>query len=252
MKNMNYSLYWLLLLLPTTLRAQTSIQTTFPVQPSQQLVLDFDYPELVRISTWDKPEVGIRGNVSINRGENDNAFELKSYVENNSLIIRSIIRDKDNLPKRMLVKRGAEEIYFKTDNPNAVEVRNFMNDSLGSYQYMNTGVIMEIELEVFIPRGMKTKVNATYGMVEVRTCDAPLIITAPYGGADISVPAQGLAELKAKTVYGEIYTNLSQKPAQSSVADDYKNWTNVIYALGSGNHVAVESKYGNVYLRMAK
>lgn len=243
---------WLLWLLPLCARTQTKIDTTFPIQPAQQLVLEFDYPELIRISTWDRQEVGIRGSVSINRGENDNAFELKTEIENNLLTVRSLIRDKDQLPKRMVIKRGAEEVYFKTDNPNTPEVRKFMGEKNEGYQYMNTGVIIEIELEVFIPSGKKTEIYAKYGMVEVVACRAPLTITAPYGGVDVSVPAQGLAELSAKTIYGEIYTNLAQKPSTSNVADDYKNWTNVTYALGTGNRILAESKYGNVYLRKAK
>jgi hypothetical protein len=187
--------------------------------------------------------------VSINRGENDNAFRLSAQTTGNTFTLRSSIRDKDRLPKRMLIKRGGEEFYFKTDNPKGIEVRKFMGESKQGYEYMNTGVIMEIELHIFIPARMKAVINATYGIVEVLACDASLSITAPYGGVDVSVPAQGLAELSAKTKYGEIFTNLQQKPVRSVVADDYKNWTDITYAWRSGNSIAVESKYGNVYLR---
>jgi hypothetical protein len=245
-------IYWFFCLLPLCAEAQTKIDTLFSIQAAQQLELEFDYPELIKVSTWNKQEVGVLGSVSINRGENDNAFRLNAETTGNTFTLRSSIRDKDHLPKRMLIKRGGEEFYFKTDNPKGTEVRNFMGENKQGYEYMNTGVIMEIELHIFIPAQMKATINATYGIVEVVACDASLSITAPYGGVDVSVPAQGFAQLKAKTKYGEIYTNLLQKPAESNVGDDYKNWTDITYAWGKGNSVVVESKYGNVYLRTSK
>ena len=55
--------------------AQTKIEKSIPIRSGQKLVLNFDYPELT-LQTWDKNEVLIKGVVSINRGENDSAFDL--------------------------------------------------------------------------------------------------------------------------------------------------------------------------------
>lgn len=235
--------------LPLCVYAQTKIEKSFPIQASQNLVLEFDYPELIKISTWDKQEVSIKGTISINRGENDEAFELTANNESGNLVISSSIRNKDKLPKRTLIKQGAEEYYFKTDNYRDPEIQKFMEEKGKNYRYMNNGVIIEIELEIFIPKNKTTSIDAKYGMVELLACQAPLTVTATYGGVDVTVPIQGLKTLSARTKFGEIFTNLSQKPNGSNFPDNYDNWTSVRYELGTGNELEVESKYGKVYLR---
>ncbi|WP_404986534.1 hypothetical protein ACI513_05545 [Chryseobacterium sp. M5] len=52
--------------------AQTSINKTFSTDKSQKLSLKFDYPQLIKISTWDKSEVQILGTVNINENESNN------------------------------------------------------------------------------------------------------------------------------------------------------------------------------------
>jgi hypothetical protein len=235
--------------LPLCVYAQTKIEKSFPIQASQNLVLEFDYPELIKISTWDKQEVSIKGTVSINRGENDEAFELTTSNEGGALVITSSIRNKDKLPKHMLIKQGTEEYYFKTDNYRDPEVQKFMEEKGKNYRYMSNGVIIEIELEIFIPKNKTTSVDAKYGMVELLACQAPLTVNATYGGVDVTVPTQGLKMLSARTKFGEIFTNLTQKPNGSNFPDNYDNWTSVRYELGTGNALEVESKYGRVYLR---
>jgi hypothetical protein len=246
---MKTSILVLVFALPLCVYAQTKIEKSFPIQASQNLVLEFDYPELIKISTWDKQEVSIRGTVSINRGENDEAFELTANNESGSLVITSSIRDKDKLPKRLLIKHNSEEYFFKTDNYRDAEVQKFFDEKGKSYQYMNNGVIIEIELEIFIPKNKTTSIDAKYGMVELLACEAPLTVTATYGGVDVTVPTQGLKTLSARTKFGEIFTNLSQKPNGSNFPDNYDNWTSIRYDLGTGNQLEVESKYGKVYLR---
>jgi hypothetical protein len=51
------------------LLAQTPVNKTYPVTADQKISLRFDYPELVKITTWDKNEISIVGSVSINSGE---------------------------------------------------------------------------------------------------------------------------------------------------------------------------------------
>lgn len=235
--------------LPLCAYAQIKIEKSFPVQASQNLVLNFDYPELIKVSTWDKQEVGIRGIVSINRGENDEAFELNTSSEGGALVITSFIRNKDKLPKRLLIKHGEEEYYFKTDNYRDAEIQKFLDEKGKNYRYMNNGVIIEIELEIFIPKNKSTTIESKYGMVELLACQAPIIVNAIYGGVDVTVPAQGLKTINARTKFGEIYTNLSQKPSAGNFPENFDNWTSVRYELGAGSSIDVESKYGKVYLR---
>ncbi len=48
--------------------------TRRPYQPGQKIAMNFDYPEMIRVSAWDKNEISISGSVQINGGENDDAL----------------------------------------------------------------------------------------------------------------------------------------------------------------------------------
>ena len=45
--------------------AQTKIDKTVPVAAGQKIRMRFDYPELVKVSTWEKNEISIQGVVSL-------------------------------------------------------------------------------------------------------------------------------------------------------------------------------------------
>jgi hypothetical protein len=241
-----------LLFLCPALLAQRDIEKRVTVQNNQVLKLEFDYPEIIKVYTSPTNELLIKGKVSINRGENDNAFELNATTTGNEVKVSSFIRDKDKLPKRTVLKVGDQEYYFKTDNHNSPEIQKFIEEHGGNYAYMNNGVIMDVQLEVHIPKGITTTIDAKYGLVEVLSCEAPLTIIAQYGGVDFTVPVKGLSELSARTRYGEILTNLNQKPVVHEFGKGSDNWTNIVFNLGQGNRVEVESKYGKVYLRKSQ
>lgn len=242
----------LLIFFCPVLLAQKNIEKKVTVPSGQTLSLEFDYPELIKVYASTTNELIIKGKVSINRGENDEAFELKQ--EQNGTVIRIIsgLRDKDKLPKRLVLKKGDQEYYFKTDNYNSPEVQKFLEENGNEYTYMNNGIIMDIELEVYLPKGVTTTIDAKYGMVEVLSCDAPLTVVARYGGVDVTVPTKGVSQLSARTRHGEIYSNLLEKPVTNEFGKGHDNWTSVSYTLGSGYKLDLESKYGKVYLRKSQ
>jgi hypothetical protein len=246
---MNVKLILGMMLLTGTSFAQTKIEKSIPVQTGQKLVMNFDYPEL-KIQTWDKKEVFVKGTVSINKGENDDAFELQTQTSGGVITITSSLKDKENIPRRIVIKKGDMEYVFKGNNNNDPEVQKFLSEHGGDYSYMSTGIIKEITLEVFVPKGMETKVEAKYGLIEVKIFEAPLTIDAKYGGVDATINSKSTGELIARTHYGEILTNLdivfdSGKRNTSA----YEKWTEVSAKPGAGPKYVLESKYGKVYLR---
>jgi hypothetical protein len=239
-----------LIVLSGTVFAQTKIEKVVPVQSGQKLALDFDYPELIKIQTWDRREVLIKGIVSINKGENDEAFELVTQTSGNTVAVSSVIKDMENLPKRIVIKKGDTEYVFKARDYKDPEVKKFLAEHGGNYTYMSSGIIREIQLEIFIPVGMETSVRAKYGLVEVLGFNAPLTVDAKYGGVDATINARATGELIARTHFGEILTNLdlafdSEKDRDSN----YNKWTQVSVKPGTGPRYVLESKYGKVYLR---
>ncbi|HEY0655552.1 MAG TPA: hypothetical protein VGD65_20595 [Chryseosolibacter sp.] len=226
---------------------QTQINKTIPVKSGQTINMKFDYPELVKVSTWDRNEISVQGTVSINAGENDDAFVFENSVNGNIVDIRSSIRDLKKLPQRITIMRDGQKIMFK----DKAELKKYQQEHGQGYNTMSWGADIDIELEIKVPKGMETRVEATYGMVEIRNFSGPLTVEATYGGVDAALPEKQVGEVIAETNYGEIFTNFDSKFG----GEEFKNrdfHTYVSAKPGSGPKYSFESKYGNVYLRKAQ
>ncbi len=236
--------FLLMTLLTGVLAAQTPVNKVYPVSAGQKISLRFDYPELVRISTWDKSEISITGTVSINGGESDEAFELLQSSSGNSIYIENKIRNLKDLPQRITVTYGGEKLTFKSK----ADYKKYCDETGHNFNVKSWGVDMEIVLEVKVPKNMETNLECVYGIAEVKNFLGPLTVDATYGGVDVSVQEKTTGELVAETSFGQIYTNLELKFSGSDFKDFH---TQVSAKPGSGPRYSFESKYGNVYLRKA-
>lgn len=229
--------------------SQTKVDKTVPIKSNQKLIMNFDYPE-VKVQTHDKSEVYVTGTVNINHGENDNAFVLEVSSSSSEIAITSSLKNKESIPKRIVIKKDDQEYFFKTDNFRSPEVQKFLEENGHDYSYQSHGIFQEIKLTVFVPKNIETIVHSKYGIVEVVGFDGPLTIDSKYGGIDASILAASTGQLTARTQYGEILSNLETRfdPQRSEVKSD-KRWTEISANLGKGPRYDFESKYGNVYLR---
>lgn len=230
-------------LLALPLAAQTNLSKTLPFQSGQRINMKFDYPELIRVSTWDKNEVLIQGSVSINGGENDDAFSLETSTSGNTVSIRNEIKDMDNLPHRITIVRDGQKITFRSKS----DWRKYKDEHGGGHEMMNEGVDMEIHLDIKVPRNAETFVESVYGIVEIRDFAGPLTVEATYGGVDASIAEKHTGELTAETNYGHIYSNLDTKFNGNVRDEDFHTLVSV--KPGTGPRYSFESQYGNVYLR---
>ena len=186
------------------LAAQTPVNKNYPVSAGQKISLRFDYPELVKISTWDKNEISITGSVSINGGENDDAFELLQSASGNSISIENKIRNMKELPHRITIVRDGEKITFKTK----ADYQKYCETNGRNFNQRSEGVDMDILLEIKVPKNIEVKLESVYGMVEVKNYTGPLTVEATYGGVDVTVQEKVTGELIAETNYGQIYSKL--------------------------------------------
>lgn len=222
--------------------AQTKVNKTYPVRTGQQVELTFDYPKIVRISTWDKNEVAVTATVNINEGENDNAFELLDETNDGKISIRNIIRDMKSLPKRYTVVKNGLKSTFKSKE----DFQSFMSQNRGGAQMTSEGVDMEIVVEVKVPANTATNVKATYGIVELVNFNGPATVNATYGGIDATVTPATVGRLQATTHYGKMFTNLDLKLTAKEERDFYSSIT---AEPGKGPEYILKSTYGNLYLR---
>lgn len=224
------------------LQAQQSITKTYPVKPNQAIEFSFDYPQIVKLSTWDKPEISITASVSINNGDNNDAFQLLETTNGNTLTIKNIIKDLDKLPKRYtVIHEGKKSVYFSKE-----DFTTMTKDIKGARSY-SEGVEMEITLDIKVPQSqLSTFVKAKYGIVELVNYNAPIKVDATYGGIDASVNEASTGKLSATTHYGQIFSNLTLNITDKEEKDFY---TSITTALGKGPAYALKSTYGNLYLR---
>jgi hypothetical protein len=241
---MKTTLILLFLLIGTALWAQTPVNKSIPVQPGQKIEMHFDYPQLIRMTTWEKNEISILGTVSINGGESDDAFELITSAAGNIVNVRNEIHNLKNLPQRITITRNGQKIVFKSK----ADYKKYADQNGKDFNMMTNGVDMDILLEIKVPRNVETRVESVYGMVEVKEFTGPLTVDATYGGVDAALAERATGELIAETNYGHIYTNLELKFSTDNVQEqDFHTYVSA--KPGSGPRYSFESKYGNVYLR---
>lgn len=233
--------------IPTEEFAQTRVDRSIPVQAGQVLEMHFDYPELIRITTWEGSEVTITGTASINQGENDDAFVLNNSSSGNTVRIRGEVSDIKKLPQRITVVDGEKKMMFR----DKAALQEYQQTRGKSFKHMSWGPDIDITLEVKVPRNMQTRITSVYGMVEVVSFAGPLSVEATYGGVDAAIQERSIGQLTAETDFGQIYSNLDlafeDKERRSR---DFH--TSVSAKAGNGPLYTFESKYGNVYLRKAE
>ncbi len=227
--------------------AQTQLNKIFVVKQGQHISMHFDYPELVRISTWDRNEISLQGTVSINNGENDDAFIVENTTIGNTIRIDAFIRNIKTLPERIVLNQNGQTITFR----DKAELKKYQETHGKSFNTMSQGPDIEIELTIMVPKNVNTTVKAEYGLVEVKNFTGPIKVESTYGGVDAAVSEAVSGEIFAETNFGEIFTNLDARFA-SNTHDENDFHTAVTAKPGNGPRYSFGSKFGNVYIRKAQ
>jgi hypothetical protein len=228
------------------LHAQTRIEKSFAVQPDQKIFMHFDYPKLIKVTTWQSNEILVQGSVTINNGENDESFELSVASEGKRISVSNTIKDFDRLPRRITVVENGQKLSFKSK----AEYKAYAKGKPRQYEMYSENVDMEIELSIKVPANTETHIESIYGMVEVTSFNGALTVNATYGGTDVAIQQESVGQLTASTNYGEIFSNLTSKFDNNQVYEENFH-TEVSTKLGKGPTYKLESQYGNVYLRRA-
>lgn len=229
------------------LNAQENLSKSFPVKQNQQIQLYFDFPQLVQVTTWEGNEIVVEGHVEINGGENNDAFMLGHTTTGGTFRISGEVAGIKNLPHRVTVHRDGQKMIFRDKE----EWNKYQKQHGRNFSNINIGPEIDIVLSVKVPKNMMTHVKSVYGMVEVRNFAGPINVEATYGGVDASIRENAVGEIVASTNFGEIYTNLDAKFGGEGYAG--KDFHTLVSAKpGAGPKYALESPYGNVYIRKEK
>lgn len=225
---------------------QTEIRESFPLQGARSIELNFKWPQVVRLSTGEGNDISIKGKVLINNGRFDENFKIVFSRTEDKLEVSSEIRDLENLPDMILVRRDGLSHYLDETDWDSQKLRVFVNDERGYNEYVTRGVIKEIELEIIVPKGPEVVINSKYGLIEITDFENDLEANSKYGGIDMAFNKE--RRLNAKTRHGEIYSDLPYDLKVNDREPGEDKWTVVDYD-GKAGSAYLESKYANIFLR---
>lgn len=225
--------------------SQTVIHKSYTVQPGQKINFKFDYPKIIRISTWNKNEISIQASVTINNGREDDKFILEDKSDKETIAISNKAINFNGVDQRsysIITTDGIKQF----DNKKACDdfVKNNDLENISVKCENNLEIVMEIK----VPQNMFTRLKSVYGMVELRDFSNPADIEAVYGGIDASLSEKLVGSLSVEVKYGEIYSDLDLSITNKK-EEDFE--TAFSAKLGTGAALSLESGYGNIYLRKA-
>lgn len=241
-----------LLCLPAV--AQRKFEKSYPLPASRKLNLNFQELSTVKVTPWDKNEVSVQVSVSINNGENDNAFDIKADESNNTLTLETILINPESIPRKSFITtRDGTRYFVKNPDWNSKEVQEFLalhgNEDVS---FVGSGIIKDIFINVFVPKNADLSVYTKNGDIEIVNFVGPLTANSKNGAVDLSVPQNQKATLELRTRHGEIFTNLPLEQDRSTDTENYRSdkWNVISGKLnGGGALINLESKNGSIYLR---
>ena len=226
---------------------QTEIEKAEPIKAGETVQMDFTWPEVVTIKTWDSQEVKVVAHVDINKGQNDDAFQLTVEKTSSGLSISSSVKDMEKLPHKVVIRSGGKDYFFDTDDMNSKEIKDFKKEH-GDVQHTSYGPILDITVEVFVPNNIQLDAYCKFSLLEVIGFTGTMKVQSKFGGVDVTSGKKGT--LKAGTKFGQKYTNLNATVTTISVGDHPGKWDWVAFKLnGDGTEQEVKSEFGNVYIR---
>ena len=157
------------------LHGQTVLTEELPVKNQKRLDLDISFADEISIEYWSQPKVSVIAHVSINDGEADSLF---------SLITRS---SADYLTVKM--DRERWERFAKQSRMNCIS--------------------SEVKVEVKMPRTLDIDAESISANFTLPYPDHEVNIKTISGDIDISMPEKSNMEFHAKTISGEVYSDLN-------------------------------------------
>lgn len=250
MKSINISLL-ALLLLSTIAYSQKEVKYEFDATNIKEVNIQLEFPELVKLKSWDGDKVRITGSAMVNMGAHDDNFEIEANREPGRLFITSQIRDIGNIPHKVWAKQEDGTIrYFDSPDWRSEEVQKYLDENPG-HRSISNGVIKQIALEIYVPKNMALTINCKYGLLEIKDFDAPLNANSKFGGIDITFSAKNRIDVSAKTKFGEVYSNLDIefKNTYGSI-NDHNNWLVLESKFNNGGlSYTLKSEHGDLFLR---
>lgn len=195
------------------------VTASVPVSGQEMLDLEFAFADDIIFKTWDKNEVYVEVMVEINEGKHNDIFTLSTEKSSSTIYVEM-----------------DEEMWKKIDKK---------DKGWNNCNYNTT-----INYTVYLPKKLSVRSNTISGDYEFEYFGSEMNLKTISGEIDVTVPSQSGLDFKAKTISGEIYSNIEikypygKKGLRQIVGQDVR---------GRVSNGGLESKFetisGNIYLR---
>ncbi len=264
-----------ILLFASSSYAQKSVKKTINTKSGQEVNFKFDRAD-VKITPWNKNEISITGTAKINNGENDDAFTVKVEEINGEWNICTFLKNESDIPRMISMTKDGVTTYRKVDKKkNMWDGWNNLSEQGDKYDYVNIGIITEIELEVKVPQNITMKVMSKFGDIDIKNFEGELhaknthghinavfvkairnniSLASTHNFVDVSVPGNSKLNVDLKSSHGEMLTDLDLDFNTVGRDENKCSHKNRIMASlnGGGANLYLKATHNNVYLREYK
>ena len=211
--------------------AQRIVEESMPLSNNQEVKLEFDFADDIKVYTWDKNEVYIKATVNINNGEDNDKFQFNTRKGSGYVSIESEIKDLDKMYGNcttIIIKDGDTTITNGGHNK------------------------LDLLFEVFLPAKTELTLSTINGDIELKGLTGPLDISTINGEIDLHIPSSHKANIEMSTINGTMYTNFDldlndEKNNLCKIGGDVHTKLN-----GGGVNIDLETINGVIFLREAK
>ena len=198
------------------INAQKIVEKRFPFSSKEAVSLNLQIADSIRIVTWNKNEVYVKGSININNNKFNDDYKVSFDESGRTIEVKA---------------------KFETDRKS-----NWNSDS-NCCNY-NT----DIYWDVYIPENATFSVETINGNIVIEGKTEEIKAYTISGFIDLAVPAERKADFKLSTVTGTVYSNiLADNPSNKhSSHSDINNKYN-----GGGKPVNLRTVSGDIYLRKA-
>jgi hypothetical protein len=230
------STIFVLLAISSCLFAQEDVvNISLPLKTGQKVILNLRFADKIEVKTWNKKELFIRANVSINGGLLNEAHKIDTVMDDNAIEIST----------------GFDEDIIKNSGFNNCGGKNRSQYNFdGRRGGRGYNICHTINYTVFLPAETDLEMETISGDIAIANMKSEVEAKTVSGAVDVIIARNQKADILLESVTGRAYT----EPAMFSRPDGLQ----VLLSRkisgqlnGGGKNVHLESVSGNVRLRHA-
>ena len=253
-------------------QAQKTVEKTISIQPGDEVSFNFKRAD-VKFTSWNKNEISITGTAVIHMGENNDAFTVEAKQVDGDWNISTFLKDEKNLPKMIVMSKDGVKTYKKVDEKD--NWKGWDNVVKGEkYDYVNYGIIAEINLEIKVPQNISMNIKSKFGDIDIVNFEGKLearnthgyidasfskppkndiYIKSTHDFVDVSIPSNAAMDVMLKSSHGNMLTNVDLNVETEKKGKKSRHPQKVNAKLnGGGKNLVLISTHDNVYLREYK